>query len=106
MTEILERILARRGADITVRSGGAERAEKAFLQPIRDRSKAVPYEVTTLGSVDDRLWICMTRAALADGDTVAFSGQRFTVRSCVPVYAGDETAYHWAVLENAGEAAE
>jgi hypothetical protein len=102
MTECLDRILSRYGQ--TVKVNGEE--ARAFFQPAREKEKAAPFEVSSLGTVDDRRWTYLGRAELKLGDQVEFQGQAYTVRSCESVRLGDETVYWWASLNADREAAE
>jgi hypothetical protein len=106
MTEALEAILARYGREITISHEGATAAARAFLEPKTDRNESEPYEHTPLGTVDGRLWCCLCRTALRDGDTVVCGTHHFTVRGSVPVFLGAELSHWKAVLARAGEAGE
>lgn len=103
MNDLFEAVLLRYGREIII-NGIAE--ARAFLQPVTDRSKAASYTVTSLGTVDDRLWICLGTRAMNPGDTVICGADRFTVRSGEPVYLGAELNHWWAVLTAEQEAAE
>jgi len=106
MTGQLDGILARYGQEIEIlREGEVPRRTKAFFQAITEKGKASPYGVTSLGTVDDRLWKCITRAELADGDLVSCRGGRYRVRTCAAVYVGRELSHWWGILEREREAA-
>lgn len=106
MTEVLDSILARYGRDIEITRDGDILPAKAFLQPVTQREKALPYEATSLGSVDDRLWRCLTRTALAEGDVISCGGEAYRVQNCAAVYAGRELSHWWGALTPEREAAE
>lgn len=106
MTERFISVLERYGREITVRHGETETAAKAFFQPITERSKAAPYTVTSLGTVDDRQWRCLTRAALYDGDVVLCGDEVYQVDTAAAVYAGNELSHWWGILTKRREAAE
>lgn len=105
MRETFARILQRWGQTVAVAGPGGSRSVRAFLQPVREREKADPYTMTSLGSVDDRLWTCLAGETLAAGETVERGSERFFVRTAAPVCAGEETIYCWAVLERKREEA-
>ncbi len=106
MTERLDDILSRYGQEIEIlREGDEPRKAKAFFQAITDQGKASPYGVTSLGTVDDRLWKCITRTELADGDLVSCRGRLFRVRNCAAVYLGRELSHWWGILAQEREAA-
>ena len=106
MTEILNEILERYGQEIEIsNSTGAAASAKAFLQPSMDKAKAAPYAVTSLGTVDDRQWLCLCRTQLTAGDTVTGEGCRFTVQNSAPCYVGSELSHWWAVLSPQKEVA-
>lgn len=102
MRDQMEEILRRYGQNLTVNG----EAVRAFLQPVTDRSKASPYTVTPLGTVDDRLWIYLGPGALRPGDTVESGDDAFTVRNAAEVGSGTALAHWWAVLAQTREAAE
>lgn len=106
MTEQLDGILARYGREIELSHEGACVRTRAFFQPVTDKNKAAPYDVTSLGSVDDRLWKCITRAELSPGDLVSCGGESYRVQNCAAVYAGRELSHWWGVLIQEREAAE
>lgn len=106
MTERLDGILARYGQEIEIfREGDVPREAKAFFQPITDKGKASPYDVTSLGTVDDRLWRCITRVELSDGDLVSCRGALYRVRTSAAVYVGRELSHWWGILSQEREAA-
>ena len=104
MTEVLRAVLNRYGRALTLTHGGTAAAVRGFLQPLSQRSKAAPYAVTALGTADDRRWLLLTGAEVADGDLVACGGDRYTVRTCAAQYIGSELSHWEAVLERAREA--
>jgi len=103
MTERLAGILALFGRDVRIIHGGQETAAKAFLSPVISAADSAPYAVTDLGTADDRKWRLVTRAALADGDSVACGGNIFRIRSCAPVYVGKEFSHYEGILTKIGE---
>jgi hypothetical protein len=100
----LDAILARYGRDITLSHGGSDSVIRGFLQSARQQDKAAPFAVTTLGTVDDRLWLLLTRAELSAEDTVTCGDGTFTVRTAAPVYLGDTVCHWWAALSPLGQA--
>lgn len=100
MKSSIARILRKYGQ--TVKVNGTE--TRAFIQPARE--KTVPFEVSSLGAVDDRKWMYLGETKLKLGDRVEFRGRGYTVRSCESVYIGDEIVYWWASLTAEREAAE
>ncbi len=106
MTERLDDILSRYGQEIEIlRKGDEPRKAKAFFQAVTDKGKASPYDVTSLGTVDDRLWKCITRTGLADGDLVSCRGVVYRVRTCAAVYLGRELSHWRGILAQEREAA-
>jgi len=101
VTERFDRILRKYGQMVKVNGG----EERAFFQPAREGEKAAPFEVSSLGTVDDRRWTFLGRTELKLGDRVEFQGQAYTVRSCESIRLGDETVYWWASLTAQREAA-
>lgn len=102
MTECIDRILRKYGQTVKVNGGAAQ----AFFQPARESEKAAPFEVSSLGTVDDRRWTYLGKMELKLGDHLEFQGQAYTVRSCESVRLGDEIVYWWASLTAQREAAE
>ncbi len=100
MKSSIARILRKYGQ--TVKVNGTE--TRAFIQPARE--KTVPFEVSSLGAVDDRKWMYLGETKLKLGDRVEFRGRGYTVRSCESVHIGDEIVYWWASLTAEREAAE
>ena len=102
MKPSIARILRKYGQ--TVKVNGTE--TRAFIQPAREKEKAAPFEVSSLGAVDDRKWMYLGETELKLGDRVEFRGRGYTVRSCESVHIGDEIVYWWASLKAEREAAE
>lgn len=102
MTKRIDRILRKYGQAVNVNGGET----RAFFQAAREREKAAPFEVSSLGTVDDRRWTYLGRTELKPGDHVEFQGQAYAVRSCENICLGDETVYWWASLTAEREAAE
>jgi len=105
MTECFETILARYGQEVTVMTDTNNLTVRAFLQPVTEQKKTLPFTVTSLGTVDDRLWIYLGRTALKFGDAVNCGASAYTVRNSAAIQIGDELSHYWAVLEKTGEAA-
>ena len=101
-TRWVETLLSRFGQEVTLERGGAAQTVRAFLQPVTERDESVP-ETTAVGYLDGRLWLYLGREALEAGDTVAWNGRRFRVRSGRPHYVGDALCHWRAVLERARE---
>lgn len=102
MTECFGRILRKYGQTVKVN----DEVTRAFFQPAREKGKAAPFEVSSLGTVDDRRWTYLGRTQLKPGDHLEFQGQAYAVRSCEGVRLGDKPVYWWASLAAEREAAE
>lgn len=102
MRELFARIAARYGQEIRINGGVPERA---FFQPVEERSKEFPDQVTPLGTADGRLWIYLGCSRLEPGDTLSWNGTKFRVRTGAPVSVGTEITHWWAVLAPDREAA-
>ena len=83
-----------------------ERAARAFLQPVAERDERARSDFTSIGWVDGRLWLYLGQTALEEGESLAWEGRRFRVRSCRPYYIGNALSHYWAALEQEREAAE
>ncbi|MCI8910042.1 MAG: hypothetical protein HFG09_05115 [Oscillibacter sp.] len=105
MRDTMRRILARYGQEVTLRTAEGETEARAFLQPVRERGETAPGTVTELGWIDRRLWKYLGAEALSPGDTVAWRGLRFRVRSSRPCCLGEELNHWWAMLEPEREGA-
>ena len=105
MTEIFSAVLTQYGEDVTISNTSGTVSAKAFIQSTADRTKAWPFEATPLGTVDDRQWICLSRAKLAAGDTVTGTSGTFLVQNSAPYYLGAELSHWWAVLTPRKESA-
>lgn len=103
MSRAIREILARYGQTVTVRTAGSETVTRAFLQPLAQRSEE--RSVTALGLADRRLWQYLGLTALAPGDSVAWNGEAFRVRSSRPYYIGETLNHWWASLEREREQA-
>lgn len=107
MMEELERIFARYGSEIRVeRSGMPAYTVAAFLQSTENSGKEFPFAVTALGYVDDRLWVCMTREKLQEGDLVWFRDTCYEAVNSTEVVVAGETVYWRTILRMEQEAAE
>lgn len=104
MDHWFEEILARYGQNVTVRRGAESIQTQAFIQPVTQQQEAEPFTVTALGSVDDRLWLYLGRQAVESGDSIAWDGRAFRVRSSRPYYVGQSLSHWWAMLEAEREA--
>lgn len=102
MTKRLGRIFGKYAQAVTVNGAAA----RAFFQPAREREKTAPFEVSSLGTVDDRRWTYLGRTEVKLGDRVEFQGRTYTVRNCGELRMGDQIVYWWAALTARREAAE
>lgn len=77
-----------------------------FLQPLPDNSKAAPYAVTSLGTVDDRRWVAYSLEHTCPGDKITWDGTAFVVQTSEQFALGDTLLAYWrAVLIPAKEVA-
>ena len=103
MTKRLETVLRRYGQTVTLKDG---REIRAFVQPVKERGKAAPFQITSLGTADDRDWIYLGRTELTVGTAVTVWDRPFTVKNCQAVWLGEEISHWWAVLSPGREQAE
>ena len=106
MTDWVRQVLERYGQDVTVDTADGERTVRAFLQPMTERDERARSDFTSIGWVDGRLWLYLGQTALEEGESLAWEGRRFRVRSCRPYYIGNALSHYWAALEQEREAAE
>ena len=106
MTGWVRQILEGYGQKVTVQTGETTVDVRAFLQPVPERGEQAREEATPIGWVDGRLWLYLGQTALEEGESLAWEGRRFRVRSCRPYYIGDRLSHYWAALEREREAAE
>lgn len=106
MTELFDGILACYGQKVTVTTAAGTFPTKAFLQQEAGSEKAVPLQVTPLGTADGRLWIYLGGIRVEPGDMVIFGTDRLTVKNSAAVRVGGEISHYWAVLSPCREAAE
>ena len=103
----LERIFAGYGSEIRLERGDMPAyMVPAFLQPMENSDKEFPFAVTALGSVDNRLWLCLTREELWEGDRVWFRGTCYEAVNCAEIAVAGETVYWRSLLRMEQEAAE
>ena len=106
MTGWVRRILEQYGQKVTVQAGESTVSVRAFLQPVTERDERARSDFTSIGWVDGRLWLYLGQTALEEGESLAWEGRRFRVRSCRPYYIGNALSHYWAALEQEQEAAE
>lgn len=104
MTEWIREVLARYGQEAVIRTAEGDVPVRAFLQPVTERREQVPGAVTGIGWIDERLWLYLGQAEVAEGDTVLWNGVPFRVRSSRPYYIGETLTHWWAALEREKEA--
>ena len=78
-------VLVRFGREAVIVHGGVSGGASVFLQPINRRADGAPYQVTSLGTADNRQWLLLT---------------------CAPVYVGGALSHWRGVLEKRREAAD
>jgi hypothetical protein len=105
MTERVEEILSRYGQTVSICRGTESVSARAFVQLTGETGHAAPYQVTTLGTMDDRTWRILTRQDLQDGDTVVWNGGEYTVETCWPVYLGEKLSHWQGIMTRRREAA-
>lgn len=103
MTRWVLEVLTRFGQEVTLDRDGDVRTFRAFVQPLRERDETVP-ETLSIGWLDQRRWLCLSREPLEAGDVLEWQNRRFRVRSGRPHYIGDQLSHWRAVLERAREA--
>lgn len=106
MTERFETVLQRYGRAVQLCAGAETTQTRAFLQPVTETDKTAPFQVTTLGTADDRQWIYLGKTALAEGTLVRADGACYRAQSVRAIYAGAELSHYWALLIPEREAAE
>ncbi len=106
MTEKFEKILRRYGETASLITGSGGKEILAFIQPVTDEGKEAPYQVTSLGTVDNRKWIYLGMEAVEPGNGLHCAAGNFTVTNSAAIYAGREFSHWWAALEAEKEAAE
>ena len=99
MTELLDRIWAQFAQSAVICHAGNSTEGKVFLQLLPERGDLAPYEVTSLGTVDDRLWLCLSRTELEEGNTLTAAEVTYRVHSCAPVFFGGEVCHWRAILK-------
>ena len=92
------------GQQAILRTAAGEAEALVFLQPLAERKEGLPGAVTSIGWVDQRLWLYLGRERVDPGDTVRWNGLSFYVRSSRPYYIGGTLCHWWASLEAAKEA--
>lgn len=103
MTGWVREVLERYGQTVTLCRRDGERDVRAFLQPVTEKGERAAEAVTTLGSLDGRLWLYLGREPLEERDALAWNGRRFQVRSCRAFYVGEALSHYWAALEQERE---
>lgn len=104
MTEWIREVLALHGQEAVIRTAEGDVSVRAFLQPVTERREQAPGAVTGIGWIDERLWLYLGQAKVAEGDTVLWNGVPFRVRSSRPYYIGETLTHWWAALEREKEA--
>lgn len=92
-------ILYRYGQEAALRTAEGERPIRAFLQPLAEKGEQVPGVATSIGWIDERLWLYLGREMVEPGDTVVWNGMAFQVRSSRPYFIGQTLTHWWAMLE-------
>ena len=106
MTAVLQDLFERYGLTVRVeRDGEGSGERKVFRQPLRENGKEYPFEVTELGTVDDRRWLCILRSELREGDRVRVMERAYTAVNCAAVALGEEISHWRAILIPEKEAA-
>lgn len=100
MRELVEQAFARYAMEVTVEHRGGKKCARAFVQSVRREGGDEPFAVTPVGAVEQRVWRYLGAAEtpVEMGDRVCREDQRFIVRNAMPVYAGGEIVYYWAML--------
>lgn len=106
MTAVLQDLFERYGLTVRVeRDGEGSGEKKVFLQPLRENGKEYPFEVTGLGTLDDRRWLCLLRSELQEGDRICAMERAYTAVNCAAVMLGEEISHWRAILIPEKEAA-
>lgn len=103
MKKWIEAVLERYGQTVTLER--QQRTAQAFLQPVTARNEQTAEDFSGIGWLDGRLWLYLGAAELETGDTLAWNGMRFRVRSCRAWAIGGTVLYWWASLEREKETA-
>ncbi|MBQ5442041.1 MAG: hypothetical protein IIT47_00555 [Oscillospiraceae bacterium] len=100
MRGLVEQTFARYAMEVTVEHRGEKKRAKAFVQSVRRENGSEPFTVTPMGAVEQRVWRYLGAAGVPVemGDRVCCDGMRYIVRNAMPVYAGSEIVYYWAML--------
>ena len=104
--ERFERILNRYGERVTLTTGTQTGEIRAFIQPVLRDEEEAPFQVTSLGTADDRKWIYLGITPLEPGDRISSVAGQFRVDNSAAIYAGRLFSHWWAALSPEREAAE
>lgn len=99
MNRLFQYLMERYGHQSTLNGQDTQ----VLLQPVPNNSKAAPYAVTSLGTVDDRLWLCYSVEETCPGDSIVWNGKTFIVRTSEQFVLSDFLSYWRAVMEPAKE---
>lgn len=105
MRELIERILAAYGSGMTIVCADGEKAVRAFLQPVTEKSRETMRKtIGMLGEipVGRFLYVGPAEPALPEDAEVRFRGERYRACRTETLVVADEALYVWGLLKKEG----
>lgn len=105
MREMIERILAAYGSEMTITCADGEKAVRAFLQPVTEKSReTMRRSIQTLGEIPAGRYVYIGPAepALREDAAVIFRGGRYSACRAETLILAGEALYVWGLLRKEG----
>ena len=105
MREMIERILAAYGSEMTITCADGEKAVRAFLQPVTEKSReAMRRSIQMLGELPAGRYVYIGPAEpkLKENAAIVFRGERYSVCRAETLVVAGEALYVWGLLRKEG----
>ena len=105
MREMIERILAAYGSGMTIVCADGEKAVRAFLQPVTEKSREdMRRTIRMLGEIPAGRYVYIGPAepALREDAEILFWGERYRACRAETLVIAGEALYVWALLQKEG----
>ena len=92
-------VLKRYGQPVSLWRDGEERKEKAFFQPVEEKSAGWIPSPLGPGPAGKYLYLGPVHLPLDREERLGWQGRSFRCLRTRPYYVGEELVYHWAIFE-------
>ena len=105
MKNMVEKVMAQYGTDMTVVSGEETKPVRGFFRAVNSKSwQSMESEATLLGEISrgQYAYVGPVEVAVREGDTLRLGDRTYLFRRVEPYYYGNQAVYTWGLCVEKG----